>query len=449
MTTNSNIKLDLDTDKNKSICPYPFNHSYIGPLYERKLCCISDDVNELKKTTLLEFWNSEKMKQVRLDMLEGKPIKECTKCYDFEKSNVESLRQLAAKDHQRFDIPLENIAEDGTMLSGPTYFDHRTIHCNFQCVSCGYHYSSSHINLQKEMWNTHLDFVIDYYYERQAGLDIINALEKKECSSIYWAGGEPFMSHMHWDVVEKMYELHKDDEYKEYIESILVHYNTNLSKSVWKNKRIVNLIEFYQPSIQASIDGTHETFEYCRDGGNWEETAKNWDEFYSALNKNKQFGIASVLSSPVIMDIDRWFDFFEKYDVKVYNHKNFTNNRIELQHSFLDVRLFPQHIFDRIINHAIDRFSKSTLIGRERSIDILQSYAAEKKQNSSTFSDPAILKTIKLKTMHRDKFLKTNRTYDQLLKIIDKEAYEWYMNIDMTVDATKYKTIQIKSDNGN
>ena len=420
----------MDTNVNKSICPYPFTHSYVGSLYERKLCCVSDDIDELRKTTLTEFWNSEKMKQVRLDMIAGKPIKECTRCYDFEKIKVPSLREAAAQDFDRFDVLLDNVTEDGTMLASPSYFDHRTIHCNFQCISCGYHYSSSHINLRKEMWNTDTDFVVDHQYEKQSGLDIINSLEKKECNSIYWAGGEPFMSHMHWAVVERMHELSNTEEYRDYIKNIIVHYNTNLSKSVWKNKRIVDLIEFYQPSIQASIDGTQETFEYCRDGGNWEEVAKNWDEYYSSLNKNRQFGVASVLSSPVIMDIDRWFNFFEKYDISVYNHKHITNDNLEVSQSFLDVRLFPKHIFDRIINHAIDRFSSSSLRGSDRSVNVLQSYMIERNENPSKYEDEDMLKRLKKKTMYRDKFLKTDRSYAQLLKIIDIEAYDWYMSID-------------------
>jgi hypothetical protein len=390
---------------------------------------MSDDIHELKKTSLLEFWNSEKMKQVRLDMIAGTPIKECNRCYEYEKLNVDSLRVTATRYDPNLSKIINNMSEDGSLLSMPNYFDHRTIHCNFQCISCGSFYSSTHINLKKEMWNVDDDFVIDHQYEKQSGIDIIESLNKKECTSLYWAGGEPFMSHVHWSVVDHMYNLSTKDEYKNYIKNVRVHYNTNLSKSVWKNKKIVDLINFYQPSIQASIDGTHETFEYCRDGGNWETTSKNWEEFYSYLNKNRQFGIASVLSSPVIMDIDRWFDFFEKYDPLLYNHRYIVNVGLAKQMSFLDIKLFPTHIFNRVVNHAIDRFSKSELRGKHNTINILESYIIERNERVSEFENNKFLKDIKAQTMNRDKYLKINRTYDQVLKIIDTEAYEWYMNI--------------------
>lgn len=427
MTTNSKNFLKINIDQNKSFCSYPFTHSYIGSLYERKLCCVSEDIDELKKTSLSEFWNSDKLKQVRKDMIAGKPVKECSRCYYFEQINVPSLRQEATKD-ALFNINSEYILEDGTMTIGPSYFDHRTIHCNFQCLSCGWHYSSSHIALKEEMWNSKTDFTIDYNYEKQSGQDIIDSLRKKECKNIYWAGGEPFMSHVHWMVVEEMYNLSQDSEYADYIKNIRVHYNTNLSKSVWKNKKIVDLLEFYQPSIQASIDGTHETFEYCRDGGNWADTEKNWKEFYLKLNKNKQMGVASVLSAPVIFDIDRWFDFFEQYDPALHNHKYICaiDSYPDRVINFLDIRLYPKSICEDAIHHAIERFEKCNLRHKAKSIQILKSYLIEREEHRDIFEDQKILKIVKTRCLYRDEFLKTKRPFGELLEIINKRAAHWY-----------------------
>jgi len=426
-----NINSEFDLEKNKSICIYPFIHSYVGSRYERKLCCVSDDLEEYTKTSLAEFWNSEKMKQTRLDMLAGKPIKECSRCYDYEKLGVPSLRQEATfKDHI-FTKVNTDVNEDGSMKEGPSYFDHRTIHCNLQCLSCGTTYSSTHIQLQKDMWNMGTEFVVDYNYERGSANEIIEAIRNKNCTSIYWAGGEPFMSHVHWAVVEEMYNLGQNPEYREYIQNIRVHYNTNLSKSVWKNKRIVDLIDFYQPSIQASIDGTFETFEYCRDGGVWTETAENWKEYHSRINKNNQMGIASVLSAPVIFDIDRWFDFFEPYDPIVYNHKyvwdmsNIPDRTINL----LDIRLYPKHIVENAINHAIERFDKCKLRGKEKSIQILQSYLIEREENLEIFENQKSLQAIKGRVLFRDKFLKTPRAFLNVLNVINPEAARWYHSL--------------------
>lgn len=422
--------MSIDIATNNSFCPYPFTHSYIGPQYERKLCCISDDLPGLSKIPLEEFWNSEKMRDVRKQMVAGEEVKECSRCYQFEAVGVPSLRQESTKYADPIRLLNEYDHVTGALSSPPDYFDHRTIHCNLQCVSCGSEYSSSHIILKEKMYDQRTSFIIDPAYEKQCGDDIIQSINRKECKSIYWAGGEPMMSSMHWAVIEEMNRLAKLEEYTEYLKHLGMHYNTNLSRSAWKGKLIPDLLEPFQPSIQASIDGTHETFEYTRDGASWSITAANWNAYYAKLNKNQQFGVASVLSSPVLMDIDRWFDFFEPYNIKVHNHKHITESQ-GYPHGaqcMLDIRLFPKHIFDRVIDHAIDRFSKTNLIGAEKSIVILESYVNE-RQSNSIFDDEDMIRIIKTKSQYRDKFLRSPRTYEEVLKIIDPEAYDWYMSL--------------------
>ena len=427
--------MTIDIKKNKTFCPYPFYHSYIGSRYERKLCCISDDIADHQKTSQKEFWNSEYMKETRKKMVAGEQIDACKICYYFEELGLKSLRlgsgESVVNEHCFSKLMEGYDYETGEMSLGPSYFDHRTIHCNLQCVSCGPPYSSTHQNLHEKMWGTKIDFTVDEQFEEVYGQEIIDALESKRCASIYWAGGEPMMSNMHWNVVEKLRELSQNPEYSDYVENLRIHYNTNLTRLFWKGNHIPSLLEFYQPSIQASIDGTHETFEYCRDGGKWGSVEVNWNQYYEKLNKKKQFGIASVLSAPVLMDIDRWFDFFGKYDVTIYNHKYMCdiNTYPDSVQGMLDVRLLPKNIFDRVVGHAIDRFKTCGMPGAEISISYLESYITEREQNLSVFDNRHYLRVIKNNTLRRDQFLKTKRPFHELLQIIDSEAYEWYMNL--------------------
>jgi organic radical activating enzyme len=417
--------------KNNTICSYPFVHSYIGSQYERKLCCISDDIVELQKTTLGEFWNSDYMRETRKKMVSGEKVDACSRCYYFEEMKVPSLREESCRHYTEEDLFEGYDPETGIMNKNPTYFDHRTIYCNLQCVSCGYVYSSTHMSLYEKMWNKTIEFKADNEFEENTAKEILDSLINKECKNIYWAGGEPMMSKVHWMVVELMEKLSNDPEYSDYIKKIGVHYNTNLTKLTWRGKHIPDMLEFYQPSIQASIDGTDETFEYCRDGARWNLVSKNWDEYFNKLNKNEQFGIASVLSSPVLMDIDRWFDFFGQYNVKVYNHKYICHHESypDAAQGFLDIRLFPQHIFDKVVNHAINRFSNSKLINAHKSVDIINSYVQEKETHKEFFENTDMLKKLKKNSEYRDTFNKGSKTYPELLQIINPEAYEWYMSI--------------------
>lgn len=429
--------MTINTDTNKSICRYPWNHSYIGSQYERKICCISEDIHSAQKTKTSEFWNSEEMKKIRKKMIAGEKIDACNICYRNEEQNIESLRQQSWKDivpeEQLIADAISKTDEDGSVSDLPVYFDYRTIHCNLQCISCGTVYSSKHISLFNEMWGRNPkmhpsgeEFVIDYEFEDSMAEEIIECLDKRRLTKIYWAGGEPMMSHVHWKVVEKLLEIQSVDP--EYIHKIFVHYNTNLTRLFWKGKLIPDLLKFYQPSIQASLDGTHETFEFCRDGASWDVVSANWKEYYSKLNDKKQFGLSSIMSAPVLMDIDRWFDFYEPYDPELHSHKLFGHINSHSSQGFLDIRLYPQEIFDRIINHAISRFENCSLRGRERTIAILESYKLDKAQNP-IFSNEEVRRSIKKKFEYREKFLIGKHTFESLTSIIDPEVRDWYLSI--------------------
>jgi hypothetical protein len=429
MTTN------IDFKTNKSICPYPWFHSYSGSRYERKLCCISKEIPTCNKQETAEFWNSDVMKKVRLDMLNGKKIDVCENCYQLEDVGVSSLRQESSIQfgHELLSKTFTETNEDGSLDLLPRYYDYRTIHCNLQCISCGPVFSSQHMTLHDKRYpkDNNFGFSIDKDFEQTLTDEMIQGLINKRITDIYWAGGEPMMSPMHWSVMEKMKELSIiDSEWEEYIMGIKIHYNTNMTKTTWKGQNVYKLLSaFKHLTLQVSIDGVAETFEYTRDGAYWDEVKTNWKE---AFDTGINLQIASVLSAPVLIDIDRWFDFFEPYGVYVFNHKfhsdlqDYPNN----SQAMLDIRTYPKHIFDRVINHAIKRFENSkNLKNIDKSINILNALRVERERNSDFFDNPNLIKKLKIKSEERDKFHLTGKKYSTLLQQVDPEIYEWYMNL--------------------
>ena len=117
MTTN------IDFKTNKSICPYPWFHSYSGSRYERKLCCISKEIPTCNKQETAEFWNSDVMKKVRLDMLNGEKIDVCETCYQLEEVGVASLRQESSIQfgHELLEKTFTETNEDGSLDLLPRY----------------------------------------------------------------------------------------------------------------------------------------------------------------------------------------------------------------------------------------------------------------------------------------------------------------------------------------
>ena len=89
-------KVDVDKlMKDDAFCVIPWIHMHPWPDGRVFTCCLSElhtPVGNLNKESLEEVWNSETMKQFRLDLLNGKKISNCNRCYEQEEHGHETLR---------------------------------------------------------------------------------------------------------------------------------------------------------------------------------------------------------------------------------------------------------------------------------------------------------------------------------------------------------------------
>lgn len=431
-----------DIIPSKTFCVYPWTHSYQGCQYERKLCCVSKDVYGHDKMETKDFWNSDYMQTVRKKMLKGEKVSECDVCYKNEDLGIKSLREESSFDVVRAikagkstmkDILSDTTTENGVLDTKPNYYDYRTIHCNLQCVSCGSVYSSTHINLNEEMWGPQKNrFTPDYAYENKMGIEMIEGLNEKRIKNIYWAGGEPMMQPLHWLIINHMTKLLTTPGYEDYIKTVRMHYNTNLTKNKWKKQHIPDILEPFQPSIQASLDGVCETIEYTRDGAKWKDVKQHWHEYFTILNKREQMGLATVLSAPVLFDIDRYLEFYGPYDPYLHPHYMFTVlDKVMQNPGFLDIRWYPKDIFYGAIDKVKSALKGSELRGSPKWISVLEAYEKEYKgfQNNLPTGKEKDLEILKGLQLYREQFLVTKRTLDELYDITNPQAAEWIRSI--------------------
>ena len=76
---------NIDDHDNDVMCILPWIHMHPWPNGKTMLCCDSPwetNIGDLRENSLQEVWNSERMKQVRFNMLQGKKCKECVRCYE-------------------------------------------------------------------------------------------------------------------------------------------------------------------------------------------------------------------------------------------------------------------------------------------------------------------------------------------------------------------------------
>jgi sulfatase maturation enzyme AslB (radical SAM superfamily) len=411
----------------KTICPYPFLHSHIHPHGERSLCCWSDPVPELQND---DFWNNDYMKTVRQKMLDGEQVSECHRCYLQESTGSKSMRQDELENYAPEEFTKE-CNDDGSMNIVPEWFDYKTKTCNLQCQMCGPTHSSKHVKLWKDVWNFPVEQipVQSKPVEQKRADEIIKSIDDRVCKRIYWAGGEPTMSNIHWKTMKHLLEVHKEDP--EYAESIYVDYNTNMTHFEYGGINIADFLEPIQPTIRASIDGVGDVFEYIRDGGNWDEVEFNLRYYINKLNKKRQFTVDTILSAPVLMSLENYLDFFGQFDILLRNHRlhDFTKDAFFKQMSvgFLDLRLYPIPIVKRLVEKGKDLMSDSKIRGYERSLQILDSYLTERIERDEFFSDPELLGHIRYMTREqREPHNKSDHTIDKIMEKYDTECYEWF-----------------------
>lgn len=252
-----------------TFCSLPWIHLHSTPEGIAAPCCISKSCNtstglgDTKKQGLMELVNSPKMKQLRLDMLDGKRNDECTICYDQEDVGIASNRQSSFLVHPTgIDDACNFTNDDGSLEQfNMRYFDVRFSNiCNFKCRSCGQEYST-----QWEQENSRANVPwareIAKNNNKEFLQDILDQIPNMELA--YFAGGEPLITEQHYIILEEMIRQKKTD--------VILRYNTNLSNLKFKNKDLLDLWRHFSNDIElyASIDHVKERAEYIRHGTDW------------------------------------------------------------------------------------------------------------------------------------------------------------------------------------
>jgi radical SAM protein with 4Fe4S-binding SPASM domain len=129
-------ELLIDSD---TFCMMPWLHLHAFPDGRAYPCCFGLDkhhVGNLNKDSMETVFNGPEMREMRLNMLNNRPSKQCGKCYDQEKSGFFSLR-LSSNKHFGHNIGMtENTKEDGTADFVIKYWDIRFSNlCNLACRS--------------------------------------------------------------------------------------------------------------------------------------------------------------------------------------------------------------------------------------------------------------------------------------------------------------------------
>lgn len=323
------MSFSFDDKSKKTFCPLPWNHSYLNLDGSFQVCCTGQGfgneimMNSGEKATIQsgystnEVMNSDFMKMLRLDMLQGRWSSMCQRCEVAEKNNGVSRRNLEIKTHEsKIEEMLESTLEDGTINYPVTSIDYRLGNvCNLQCRMC----NPRSTKLWIEDWNKVVPQnekvspeVIESLkrYDWIDSEDLIKDFKDKSLHLEYiqFAGGEPLLVPQMSRILELCIESGNS-------KNIIITYTTNLTHLP---KKVLDLWKYFKGvKILASIDAVGDLNHYIRYPSNWDEIDQNLkfiDENYESLNViecilNTTVGALNVCSLDKIYNYLSTFNF--------------------------------------------------------------------------------------------------------------------------------------------
>jgi len=363
---------------NLCILPWIHLHAFAnGDVYP---CCMADynfKLGNSRNQTFTEIWNSQRMKELRVSMINDQQHSACDKCYNIENSGGTSMRQNMNTQFSHKFTNVDTTHPDGTVDKvDMTYMDIRFSNiCNFKCRSCGPTFSSQWKDEWEQLYTggtwprvTRVKNTLAEVWE-----DIETWIDTVE--QIYFAGGEPLIMDEHYKILEYLIANNKTD--------IGISYNTNMSTLVYKKHNVIDLWKHFKNiRIDASLDGYGKHAEYIRAGTDWNQVEKNI-EYVRSNCVNITFSISCTVS---VYNAFHITDFF-KYciDKKFVNYPdNITINIVQFP-ELLNTQVLPMHLKNQVIekvnkyiHNDMPTYKSSVL---KNNLDMYKNYLFERNIN--------------------------------------------------------------------
>jgi radical SAM protein with 4Fe4S-binding SPASM domain len=317
-------------DKKDTICAIPWMHLNFEPNGKVVPCCLTSHHNyfagDLNTQSIEEIWNSDNMKSLRKQMINGERPKICDTCF-----NKEDVTGVSGRHYHNRDFPdvLKKIPaitlDDGTCTEMDLkYWDFRFSNlCNYKCRSCGPRYSSAWVPDAKKLGLTDQEKV--WSIESVEDKTNVDFLEDQidNVKRIYFAGGEPLLMPEHWQILDKLVEKKRFD--------VKLSYNTNCSTLEYNKKNVIDYWsqwELGKLEVWPSIDEIGERAELIRSGTVWSKVEENLVELAKhdniILRPGMTIGAWNVRRLPIIINRLTELGVIKRHPV-IHGYINYNN----------------------------------------------------------------------------------------------------------------------------
>ena len=319
-----------------TFCPIPWIFQAVRNNGDVRVCCqanVTKNQGVVRKPdgssynagrdNMVEARNTDMMKAIRKNMLEGRWSDECGRCQTEEESGLRSRRQYEQHWNFKIDDALKITDADGhidTNGAPLVYYDLRFGNlCNLKCRMCGPTDSHSwyedwlqvyggngfkdthgYVKLEKNSKGRLHTADYDWHTSETFWDHIESNIPNME--HVYMAGGEPLMIERHYDFLQKCIDMGQ-------AEKMSIEYNTNMTNM---QPRVLELWKkFKNVRVGASVDGMGPVVEYQRYPAKWPAILKNL-QTVDALGDNVDAWLACTVTTLNIFHIPE----FMKWKIK-------------------------------------------------------------------------------------------------------------------------------------
>ena len=291
---------------------------------ELTLVSSKNDYHSLTDESLDSVWNSEFMKDFRMNRINGKYSKFCEVCYKQESNGIHSKRQTTIQKYYEDNKHLvkEAAENNGHMSTMPVWWELRLSSiCNEACRFCIPQTSSKLREELKDLYyelsptvKTNTEVAVRNHRKYGYLGDNENFVQElfNNASNIKYLelhGGEPTNDKNVWRVVEHLINTGDAGH-------IHLHIHTNIHSL--KQKHIDLWKHFKSGWIGASIDAYDNENEYIRHGSKWQKIEENLKLLNGLDNWEKW--VTSTVSVYNVCTIDKLVTWFIEYANKHNMH---------------------------------------------------------------------------------------------------------------------------------
>tara|TARA_X000000950_G_scaffold289358_1_gene412317 strand:+ start:22198 stop:23514 length:1317 start_codon:yes stop_codon:yes gene_type:complete len=330
-----------------TFCPIPWIFQAVRNNGDVRVCCqanVTKNQGVVRKLdgssynagrdNMVEARNTDMMKAIRKNMLEGRWSDECGRCQTEEESGLRSRRQYEQHWNFKIEDALKITKPDGSIDANDVplvYYDLRFGNlCNLKCRMCGPTDSHSWYEDWLEVYggdgfkDTHGYVKLDKNnkgrlhtadYDWHTSEKFWDHIESNipNMQHVYMAGGEPLMIERHYDFLQKCIDMGQ-------AEKMSIEYNTNMTNM---QPRVLELWKkFKNVRIGASVDGMGSVVEYQRHPAKWPLILKNL-QTVDALGSNVDAWLACTVTTLNIFHIPE----FIKWKIKESGFKKINSGK--------------------------------------------------------------------------------------------------------------------------